>query len=184
VPKENNIPSDQKKLRMKIALTTLLILVWGIQGQAQTKNKKQLYPIHKVVLKSANSNESAYGVYKLTKKSIIRDFDFKNPDGLDTSASNIWKKPKWKAFLNRIDTTTIAEYSLSTKNKGWFKSAGKAKRALAFAPIMISDDGTMALSIIMLHNQLGHASTSRVYFLEKKDGTWNIKQDRIIALID
>jgi len=169
---------------MKTALTALLILFLGIQSQAHMKNKEQLFQIHKAVLKSINSDGVSYGVYKRTQKNFIGDLDFHNPDGLDTSASNIWKKPQWKAFLNRIDTATLANYPLSTNDKSWFKSIRKSKRAVVFAPVMVSDDGTMALSIMMFHNQLGQPASSRVYFLEKEEGKWVIKQDRMLVLID
>jgi len=167
---------------MKIFITCLLISIIGIQAQAQTV-KNELYKIHKLVQQSLSS-EGKYTVYGNTKKNIIRNFDFKNPDGIDTSASNIWKRAEWKNFLNSVDTSAVPNYSLSTAGKPWFKNKGKVKRTLIFAPIMLSADGNLAVSILKLADTGGGSSSSIVYFLQKENGKWIIKQDRLISITD
>lgn len=169
---------------MRNILTTLLILVWGIHAGAQSKADHQVYDIHKAVLKSVSSGEGKYRVAKLTKKTGFRNFDFRSPDGLDTSASNVWKKPGWKPFLDAVDTTAIGNYPLADGDKAWFRSAGKQQPSVVFAPVIISGNGAMAVSILTLRDKTGKPSTSRIYFLEKEGAGWRIKQDRVLALID
>ncbi|WP_025143814.1 hypothetical protein [Pedobacter jeongneungensis] len=167
---------------MKIFITCLLISIIGIQAHGQT-DKNELYKIHKLLQQSLSS-EGKYTVYGSTKKNVIRNFDFKNPDGIDTSASNIWKRAEWKNFLNSVDTSVISNYSLSTAGKPWFRNIGKPKHILVFAPVILSADGNLAISILKLINTLGRASTSIVYFLQKENGKWMIKQDRTISITD
>jgi len=167
---------------MRLFITCLLISIIGIQAQAQTDNK-ELYKIHKVLQQNLSS-ERRYTVYAKTKKDIIKHFDFKNPDGVDTSASNIWKRAEWKNFLNSVDTSAVANYSLSTAGKPWFKNRGKVKRTLIFAPVMLSADGNLAVSILELADRVGGSSSSIVYFLQKENGKWKIKKDRLISITD
>jgi len=168
---------------MKSLITFLLFSFVGLQVHAQTTEKKQVFEIHKLLEKMLSS-DAKYSVYGTTKKNIIRNFDFKNPDGLDTSASNVWKKAEWKNFLNNVDISTVSDYSLSTASKPWFKNTGKSKDILVFAPVILSPDGNLAISILELTNTRGRSSTSRVYFLQKENGKWSIKQDRPISLTD
>jgi hypothetical protein len=168
---------------MKVLITFLLLSFVGLQVRAQTAEKNQFFEIHKLLQKRLSS-DAKYTVYGTTKKNVIRNFDFKNPDGLDTSASNIWKRTEWKNFLNSVDTANVANYSLSTANKPWFKNKGKADHTLVFAPVILSADGNLAISILELTNKRGQSSTSRVYFLQKENGKWSIKQDRVISLTD
>ncbi|WP_316843872.1 hypothetical protein [Pedobacter psychrodurus] len=167
---------------MRSFITCLLISIIGIQAHAQT-DKKELYKIHKLLQQSLSS-EGKYTVYGTTKKNVIRNFDFKNPDGIDTSASNIWKRAEWKDFLNSVDTSAVSNYSLSTAGKPWFRNIGKVKHTLVFVPIILSTDGNLAVSILELADTVGRSSTSRVYFLQKENGIWKIKQDRVISLTD
>lgn len=153
-----------------------------MQAKAQT-DKKELYKIHKLLQQNLSS-EGRYAVYGKTKKDIIRHFDFKNPDGVDTSASNIWKRAEWKTFLNSVDTSTVLNYSLSSAGKPWFKNKGKVKHTLVFAPVMLSADGNLAISILKIINMLGRSSSSVVYFLQKENGEWKIKKDRLISITD
>jgi len=168
---------------MRLLITFLLLSFVGLQVRAQTTEKDQIYEIHKLLQKTLSS-EAKYTIYGSTKKNIIRNFDFKNPDGLDTSASNIWKRAEWKKFLKSIDTSIVSDYSLSTAGKPWFKNRGNAKKTLVFAPVILSADGNLAISILKLTNTLGRSSTSRVYFLQKVNGKWKVKQDRMISIID
>jgi len=168
---------------MKIFITFLLLSFVGLQVQSQTIEKDQVCEIHKLLHKTLSS-EAKYTVYGTTQKTVIRNFDFKSPDGIDTSASNVWKRTEWKKFLNSVDTATVSNYSLSTANKPWFKNTGKAKYILVFAPVILSADGNLAISILKLTNSPGRSSTSRVYFLQKENGKWKIKQERVISLTD
>lgn len=168
---------------MKLLITCLLLSFVGLQVHAQTAEKNQVFEIHKLLQKMLSS-EAKFTVYGNTKKNVIRNFDFKNPDGLDTSASNIWKRTEWKNFLNGVDTSTVSNYPLSTASKPWFKNTGKAKHILVFAPIILNADGNLAISILELTNTPGRSSTSRVYFLQKENGKWKVKQDRVISLTD
>jgi hypothetical protein len=168
---------------MKLCITFLLLSFVGLQVHAQTTEKNPIYEIHKL-LQKALSAEAKYTVYGTTQKNVIRNFDFKHPGGIDTSASNVWKSTEWKKFLNSVDTSIIFNYPLSTANKPWFNNTGKAKHTLVFAPVILSADGNLAISILKLTNSPGRSSTSRVYFLQKENGKWKIKQDRVISLTD
>jgi len=167
---------------MRLSIIFLLLSFAGLQVDAQT-DKQDLHKIHKLLLQNFSS-ERKYAVYDKTKKNIIRHFDFKNPDGIDTSASNIWKRAEWKSFLNGVDTSVVPNYSLSTAGKPWFKIKGKVKKTMVFAPVIISNDGNLAISILELGYSPGGASSTMVYFLQKENGKWKIKQDRLISISD
>lgn len=167
---------------MRLLIIFLFLYFTGLQVNAQTDNA-ELYKIHKLLVQYFSS-EGKYAVYGKTKKNVIRYFDFKNPDGIDTSASNIWKRAEWKSFLNGVDTSVVPDYSLATAGKPWFKIKGKIKKTMVFAPVIISNDGNLAISILEIINTLGRASSTMVYFLQKENGKWQIKQDRLISISD
>jgi len=167
---------------MRLSIIFLLLSFAGLQVDAQT-DKQDLHKIQKLLLQNFSS-EGKYVVYGKTQKNIIRHFDFKNPDGVDTSASNIWKRAEWKTFLNGVDTSVVPNYSLATAGKPWFKIRAKAKNTLVFAPVIISNDGKLAISILELIDTLGRSSSTMVYFLQKENGEWKIKQDRLISISD
>ncbi|KIA91050.1 hypothetical protein OC25_23195 [Pedobacter kyungheensis] len=167
---------------MRLLIIFLFLSFVGLQVNAQTDNA-ELYKIHKLLQQNL-STEGKYAVYGTTKKNIIRHFDFKDPDGIDTSASNIWKRAEWKTFLNSVDTSVVPNYSLSTAGKPWFKIKGKVKKTMVFAPVIISADGNLAISILELGYSPRGGSSSMVYFLQKENGKWKIKQDRLISISD
>ncbi|KIA91052.1 hypothetical protein OC25_23205 [Pedobacter kyungheensis] len=167
---------------MRLLIIFLFLSFVGLQVNAQTDNA-ELYKIHKLLQQNL-STEGKYAVYGATKKNVMINFDFKDPDGIDTSSSNIWKRAEWKNFLNSVDTSVVANYSLSTAGKPWFKIKAKAKKTMVFAPVIISNDGNLAISILKIINTLGRASSSMVYFLQKENGKWKVKQDRLISITD
>lgn len=162
-------------------LNLLLILNANVFGQKSSEYS--LNEIHNRVLDHLRKEPTRhYYVAAKTNKSYLKNFNFKDPSGLDLDKEKIWHKPGWKAFLNAVDTSRITDYQLASAGKPWFISPKKPGCSLIFAPVIISRNADKALCIFNVFKD-GSGSYMACY-LELERNKWHIKQSQTFLYWD
>lgn len=166
-----------------ITFLIILILVGVKSGFSQNYSTNDTLKIYKMIVKHLRKSHSNYRIYPQTKKTAYNNFNFKDPTGVDTSSTKIWKKKEWKSFLNNIDTAKAKNYLLESNGKLWFKNLKSNKTELVvFAPILIANKNDKALSIIQIFN--GDSGSRVALYLEKENNSWKIKDIQTFAYLD
>jgi hypothetical protein len=170
---------------MKVILALLISFVFTSSSMTVfASDRNDTLEIHKAVIKRLkkqgssriNVGEKTYKLVSHNWKDVLGSFD---PKGTE-----IWSRANWLQFNGEIDTSKIANYSLSTNEKRWFRSV-RRKRGFQvnFTPVVISNSRLLAVTSISLRQ--GDSGSEMLYFLEKQHGVeWKVIHAYTVSYFD